>query len=46
MLYGRVKELAREGLIESFWILNETVKMKELLESQPVPITNLAHLED
>ena len=26
MLYGRVKELAREGLIDSFWISNGTKK--------------------
>ena len=46
MLYGRVKELAREGLVDSFWISNETIKMKELSESQPVPITHLIDLED
>ena len=33
MLYGKVKELAREGLVDSFWISNGTIKMKELLES-------------
>ena len=46
MLYGRVKELAREGLIDSFWISNGTVKMKKLSESQPVSITHLTDLED
>ena len=46
MLYGRVKELAREGLVDSFWISNGTIKMKELSESQPVSITHLIDLED
>ena len=46
MLYGRVKELARDGLVDSFWISNGTFKMKELSESQPVSITHLIDLED
>ena len=41
-----LKNWLERDLIESFWISNETVKMKELLESQPLPITHLAHLED
>ena len=28
MLYGRVKKMAREGWIDSFWISNGTIKMK------------------
>ena len=46
LLYGRVKELARDNLIDSFWISNGTIKMKELSESQPVSITHLTDLED
>ena len=46
MFYGRVKELAREGLIDSFWISNRTIKIKELSESQPVSVTHLTDLED
>ena len=46
MLYGRVKELAREGLVDSFWISNGTIKMKELSESQLVSIFHLIDLED
>ena len=46
LLYGRVKELARDDLIDSFWISNGTIKMKELSESQPVSITHLTDLED
>ena len=46
MLYGRVKELDREGLMDSFWISNGTIKMKELSESQPVSIIHLTDLED
>ena len=46
MLYGKVKELAREGLVDSFWISDGTSKMKELSESQPVSISHLTDLED
>ena len=46
MFYDRVKELAREGFIDSFWISNGTITMKELSESQPVSITHLTDLED
>ena len=46
MFYGRVKKLAREGLIYSFWISNGTIKMRELSESQPVSIIHLTDLED
>ena len=46
MLYGRVKELAREGLINLFWISNGTITMKELSKSKPVSITHLTDLED
>ena len=46
MLHVRVKELAKQGLIDSFWISNGTIKMKELSESQPVSITHLTDLED
>ena len=35
-----------EGLIDSFSISNGTVKMKELSESQPVPVTHLTYFED
>ena len=46
MCYGRVKELARECLIDSFWISNRTIKIKEWSESQTVSITHLTDLED
>ena len=46
MLYDRVEELAREGLVDSVWISDGTIKMKEISESQPVSITHLADLED
>ena len=46
MLNDRVKKLAREGLVDSFWISNGIIKMKELIESQPVSITHLTDLED
>ena len=46
MLYGRVKELAREGLVDSFLISDGTSQMRELSESQPVSITHLTDLED
>lgn len=29
ILYGRVKDLAREGVVDSFYISNETIKMKQ-----------------
>ena len=41
-----LKELAREGLTDSFWISNGTIKMKELPEFQPISITQLTDLED
>ena len=47
MLYGKVKELAKEGLIDSFWISNRTIEIKELCKSWPaVSITHLTDLED
>ena len=46
MLYGKIKELAREGLVDSFWISNGTIKIKELSKSQPVSVTHLIDLED
>ena len=46
MLYGRVKELAREKPMDSFSISSGTIKMKELSEFQPVTTTHLADLED
>ena len=49
MIYGRVKELAKEGLTGSFWILNGTIKIKEyqkLSESKPVSITHLSNYSE
>ena len=46
MLYVRVKELSREGLIDSFWISTETIKMRELSKSLPASVTHLKDLED
>ena len=41
--YIRVKELAKEVLINSFWIQNESIKTKELSESQPVSVTDFLY---
>ena len=41
--YIRVKELAKEVLINSFCIQNESIKTKELSESQPVSVTDFLY---
>ena len=46
MLCGKVNKLAREGLIDSFWISNGSIKMKELLESQAISKTHPTGLTD
>ena len=39
-LYGLVKDLSNEGLIDSFWISNGTIKIRESSQFKPVPITH------
>ena len=35
-LYGMVEDLNNEGLIDSFWITNGTIKIKESTQSKPI----------
>ena len=37
--YGLVKDLSHEGLIDSFWISNGTIKILESSQSKPVAMT-------
>ena len=39
-LYGMVKDLNNEGLIDSFWITNRITKIKESSQSKPISITH------
>ena len=43
-LYGMVKDLNNEGLINSFWITNGTIKIRESSQSKPVTITHESDL--
>ena len=43
-LYGMVKDLNNEGLINSFWIVNGTIKVRESNRSQPISITRESDL--
>ena len=38
-LYGMVKNLNNEGLIDYFWIANRTIKIRESSQSKPISIT-------
>ena len=38
-LYGLVKDMNNESLIDSFWISNGTIKIKESTQPKPVSIT-------
>ena len=38
--FGPVKDLSKECLIESFWISNGTIKIRESSQSKPVSITH------
>ena len=44
-LYGLVKDLSNEGLIDSFLILNGTIKVRESSQSKPVSITHESDLQ-
>ena len=44
-LYGQVKDLGNEGLIDSFWILNGNIKIRESSQSKPVSITHESDLQ-
>ena len=44
-LYGLVKDLSNEGLIDSFWIRNGTIKIRESSQSKPVSITHESDLQ-
>ena len=44
-LYGLVKDLSNEGLIDSFWISNGTIKIRESSQSKPVSITHESDLQ-
>ena len=39
-LYVMVKDLNNEGLIDSFWIKNGTIKIRESSHSKPISITH------
>ena len=43
-LYGMVKDLNNEGLIDSFWITNGTIKMRESSQSKPISTTHESDL--
>ena len=43
-LYVLVKDLSNEGLIDSSWILNGTIKIRESSQSKPVSITHESDL--
>ena len=44
-LYGMVKDLNNEGLIDSFWIANGTIKITESSRSKPISITHEPDLQ-
>ena len=44
-LYGLVEDLSNEGLIDSFWILNGTIEIRESSQSKPVSITHESDLQ-
>ena len=44
-LFGLVKDLSNEGLIDSFCILNGTIKIRESSQSKPVSITHESALQ-
>ena len=43
-LYGMVKDLNNEGLIDSFWITNGTIKISLSSQSKPISITRESDL--
>ena len=44
-LYGMVKDLNNEGLIDSFWIVNGTIKIRESSRSKPISMTHETDLQ-
>ena len=44
-LYGLVKDLNNGGLINSFWIVNGTIKIRESSQSRPISITHESDLQ-
>ena len=44
-LYGMVKDLNNEGLIDSFWISKGTIKIRESRRSKPISITHKSDLQ-
>ena len=44
-LCGLLKDLSNEGLIDSFWIWNGTIKIRESSQSEPVSITHESDLQ-
>ena len=44
-LYGMVKDLNNEGLIDSFWIKNGTMKIRESIQFKPISITHESDLK-
>ena len=44
-LYGMVKDLNNEGLIDSFWIVNGTIKIRESSQSRPISVTHESDLQ-
>ena len=39
-LYGMAKDLNNQGFINSFWIANRTIKIRESSQSKPISITH------
>ena len=44
-LYGMMKDLNNEGLIDCFWITNRTIKIRESGQSKPISITHESDLQ-
>ena len=44
-LYGMAKDSNNEGLIDSFWISNGTIKIRESSRSKPISITHESDIQ-
>ena len=44
-LYGLVKDFSNKSLIDSFWILDGTINIRESSQSKPVSITHESDLQ-
>ena len=44
-LYGMAKDLNKKGLIDSFWIVNGTIKIRESSRSKPISVTYESDLQ-